>query len=34
MATAREKIPACYRTIGFDRATEFASLGVAAALGY
>jgi heme-degrading monooxygenase HmoA len=34
IAAAREKVHAYYRTIGFDMATEFASLGIAASLGY
>ena len=34
IATAREKVRAYYRTIGFDMATEFAKLGITASLGY
>jgi hypothetical protein len=34
IATARERVHAYYRTIGFDMATEFASLGIVASVGY
>ena len=34
IAMARERVRAYYLTIGFDMATEFASLGIAATLGY
>ena len=34
IATAREKVRAYYRTIGFDIATEFAKLGITASIGY
>ena len=34
IATARERVRAYYETIGFDMATEFASLGIVASLGY